>query len=172
MIIRTNPPYGSHNLAVYVNGQRKAATTAPGAHKVYPFGIGNQSQNGRNQEKRGFDGILDEARVFNVEKDDTWAKLDYESQREGSKFVEFGPIKTSLVNRHFSQTNTNPHTVRIFNPAGRLMMTLHPDPSRMVTWDTSARNTLTGLFLVQMHFPGGEIEECKRAFALQRRHLK
>jgi len=47
--------------------------------------IGNQSQ----FPDRGlaWDGILDEARVYNVPKNEHWIKLDYESQREGQHFL-------------------------------------------------------------------------------------
>ena len=32
-----------------------------------------------------------EARILNVLKDANWAKLEYESQKEGQKFLTFGP---------------------------------------------------------------------------------
>jgi hypothetical protein len=51
-------------------------------------GIGNQSQ--FPEKGRQWDGWLDEARVLNVAKDDQWLKLDYESQKEGSKLLVFG----------------------------------------------------------------------------------
>lgn len=54
----------------------------------HPVGIGNQTQ--FPEKGRQWDGWLDEARVFNVVKDDHWLKLDYESQREGSKLLSFG----------------------------------------------------------------------------------
>jgi hypothetical protein len=54
----------------------------------HPVGIGNQSQ--FPEKGRQWDGWLDEARVLNVAKDDDWLKLDYESQKEGSKLLSFG----------------------------------------------------------------------------------
>jgi hypothetical protein len=54
----------------------------------HPVGIGNQSQ--FPEKGRQWDGWLDEARVLNVAKDDHWLKLDYESQKEGSKLLVFG----------------------------------------------------------------------------------
>jgi hypothetical protein len=42
---------------------------------------------------RFWDGVLDEARVLNQPKDAHWIKLDYESQREGSRLVSFGPVE-------------------------------------------------------------------------------
>ena len=41
--------------------------------------------------KREWDGILDEARVLKVARDANWVKLEFESQKEGAKFLSFGP---------------------------------------------------------------------------------
>jgi hypothetical protein len=54
----------------------------------HPVGIGNQSQ--FPDRGRQWDGVLDEARVIGAVKDEHWIKLDYESQREGQRFVTFG----------------------------------------------------------------------------------
>jgi hypothetical protein len=75
---------------LYVNGVLDKADTfdvnwVSGDH---PVGIGNQTQ--FPEKGRQWDGWLDEARVLNVPKDDHWLKLDYESQREGSKLLSFG----------------------------------------------------------------------------------
>jgi hypothetical protein len=62
-----------------------------------PLGIGNQTQYldpKYVKEKRSWDGLLDEARVLSVAKDANWIKLDYESQKEGSKFLSFGATMT------------------------------------------------------------------------------
>ena len=81
------------NARIYVNGVLdKEATFADiewtsGDH---PVGIGNQSQ--FPQRGRQWDGMLDEARVLNVPKDEHWIKLDYESQRTGQKFYTFGDV--------------------------------------------------------------------------------
>jgi hypothetical protein len=56
----------------------------------HPVGIGNQSQ--FPQRGRQWDGMLDEARVLNVPKDEHWIKLDYESQREAQRFYTFGAV--------------------------------------------------------------------------------
>ena len=58
----------------------------------YPVGFGNQSQ--FPEKGRWWDGLLDEARLMEVVKDDHWIKLDYESQREGQQFLTFGKTKT------------------------------------------------------------------------------
>ena len=94
MIMRKNGPYASNNLVLYINGQRAAGTTAGGGHVDLPFGIANQSLRGRERDKKGFNGVLDEVRVMPVERDANWAKLDYESQREGSTFLKFGETTT------------------------------------------------------------------------------
>ena len=54
----------------------------------HPVAIGNQSQ--FPEKGRQWDGVLDEARALDVAKDDHWVKLDYESQKEGSKLLVFG----------------------------------------------------------------------------------
>jgi hypothetical protein len=92
MIVRTNGPYASNKLDLYINGVKVAGTTAAGAHRRFPFGIANNSQNGRTRSQRGFDGILDECRVYKVEKNANWAKLEYESQKEGSNLLSFGTV--------------------------------------------------------------------------------
>jgi hypothetical protein len=48
--------------------------------------IGNNS----SSMGRSWDGYLDEARVMKVVKDANWVKLEYESQREGQKFLTMG----------------------------------------------------------------------------------
>jgi hypothetical protein len=75
---------------LYVNGVLDKSDTfdvnwISGDH---PVGIGNQTQ--FPEKGRQWDGWLDEARVLNVPKDDHWLKLDYESQKEGSKLLVFG----------------------------------------------------------------------------------
>jgi Concanavalin A-like lectin/glucanases superfamily/Domain of unknown function (DUF2341) len=78
---------------IYVNGVLEKADTfdvnwISGDH---PVGIGNQSQ--FPEKGRQWDGILDEARALNVSKNDDWIKLDYESQREGSKLLIYGKLE-------------------------------------------------------------------------------
>ncbi|HET7722964.1 MAG TPA: DUF2341 domain-containing protein, partial [Acidimicrobiales bacterium] len=75
-------------LILYVNGVQEATISANEAWKsdaTRPVSIGNNS----SALRRAFDGLLDEARVINVAKDANWVKLDFESQKEGSKFVSF-----------------------------------------------------------------------------------
>ena len=74
---------------LYVNGKLEMVDKYPedwtsGDH---PVGIGNQSQ--FPDRGRQWDGLLDEARVMNVSKDQHWIKLDYESQREGQELLKF-----------------------------------------------------------------------------------
>ena len=75
-------------LTLYLNGVQEITVTSGGwkSDPQYPVGIGANSQVGG----RTWDGYLDEARVMNVSKDATWAKLEYESQREGQKLVVYG----------------------------------------------------------------------------------
>lgn len=75
---------------LYVNGklEKTEKFDTPWKSDDHPVGIGNQSQ---FPEKGGryWDGILDEARVIGKVKDAHWIRLDYESQRPGSRLLEF-----------------------------------------------------------------------------------
>jgi hypothetical protein len=76
------------SIKYYVNGKLEAMLTAAEAWKsdaTKMVMIGNNS----SSLGRAFDGLLDEARLMNVPKDEHWAKLEYESQREGQKFLTF-----------------------------------------------------------------------------------
>jgi hypothetical protein len=76
-------------LTLYLNGVQEATLTADEDWKsdaTRPVSIGTNS----SKIERAFDGLLDEARVLNVAKDVNWIKLDFESQKEGSKFLSFG----------------------------------------------------------------------------------
>jgi hypothetical protein len=75
-------------LSFFINGKMVAGTPSTGTMSPHPLGIGQQSQ---YDEKRQWDGLLDEARILSVEKNADWVKLDYESQKEGSTFLTFGP---------------------------------------------------------------------------------
>jgi hypothetical protein len=77
------------NLTLYVNGARDAGTGNGKRTSPHPFGIGQQTQS--LMGKREWDGILDEARVAKVARDANWVKLEFESQKDGSKFLSFGP---------------------------------------------------------------------------------
>jgi concanavalin A-like lectin/glucanase superfamily protein/uncharacterized protein DUF2341 len=79
-------------LTLYINGAQEATLSEPEMWKsdaMKAVSIGNNSSN----LKRAFDGLLDEARVLNVSKDANWVKLDFESQKEGSKLLVFGETK-------------------------------------------------------------------------------
>lgn len=58
----------------------------------YDVGIGWQSQ----YKGRWYTGNLDEARVNNMPKDVNWVKLNFESQKPTSKFLEFGAGSTAI----------------------------------------------------------------------------
>jgi hypothetical protein len=77
-------------VRLYVNGvlDKEEIFNVPWRSDDHAVGIGNQSQ--FPDKGRQWDGVLDEARVLNVVKDEHWIKLDYESQREGLKFLTFG----------------------------------------------------------------------------------
>jgi hypothetical protein len=80
-------------VRLYVNGvlDKEETFAVPWRSDGHAVGIGNQSQ--FPDKGRQWDGVLDEARVLNVVKDEHWIKLDYESQREGQKFLTFGKVE-------------------------------------------------------------------------------
>ena len=85
--------YEEPSMKLYINGELNASESAgPWNKGDHDLGIGNQTQHlgGRRQ----WDGILDEARVMQVARSPSWAKLDYESQREAATLLEFGEIRT------------------------------------------------------------------------------
>jgi hypothetical protein len=79
----------------YVDGKEEDMKGVATRADFKPLGIGNQTQYLMNAgEKRSWNGTLDEARVLTVAKDGNWIKLDFESQKEGSKFLVFGETQT------------------------------------------------------------------------------
>lgn len=61
-----------------------------------PLVIANQTQ---GDTQRWWDGLLDEVRVTNGARSTDWIKLDYESTKEGAKFLTFGATSTGFVRR-------------------------------------------------------------------------
>ena len=83
------------SMKVYINGKLNSMQSAgPWNKGPHPLGIGNQTQalGGRRQ----WDGMLDEARVMQAVRTLGWAKLDYESQREGQTLLKFGETQTKM----------------------------------------------------------------------------
>ena len=79
------------SMKLYINGKLNASESAgPWEKGAHDLGIGNQTQHlgGRRQ----WDGILDEARVMQGVRTESWAKLDYESQRESPTLLRFGEV--------------------------------------------------------------------------------
>ncbi len=80
--------FDAPKLTLYLNGVKEVSIDG-GTFKsdsTYPVGIGNNSQ----IPSRSWSGYLDEARVMGVSKDQTFAQLEYESQREGQKLLTIG----------------------------------------------------------------------------------
>lgn len=84
------------SIEMFINGKsvNKITDNAKWSIGLHTVGIGQQSQGNRPSY---WDGILDEARVVDGIKDQNWITLDYESQKEGSKFLEFGPVSTTAI---------------------------------------------------------------------------
>jgi len=82
--------YEEPSMKLYINGKLNATESAgPWEKGAHDLGIGNQTQH-LEKGRRQWDGILDEARVMHGARTDSWAKLDYESQRESPTLVHFG----------------------------------------------------------------------------------
>jgi biopolymer transport protein ExbB len=82
------------SMKLYINGKLNASESAgPWTKGDHDLGIGNQTQH-LEKGRRQWDGILDEARVMQVARTASWAKLDYESQREAPTLLKFGETQT------------------------------------------------------------------------------
>jgi len=81
------------SMKLYINGKLNASESAgPWEKGAHDLGIGNQTQH-LEKGRRQWDGILDEARVMQAVRTESWAKLDYESQRESPTLLRFGEIR-------------------------------------------------------------------------------
>jgi hypothetical protein len=83
---------------LYMNGVRVAGGGAANRADAKPLGIGQQTQYldpvAHVNEQRSWEGILDEARVMNKVVSADWIKLEFESQKPGSKFLVHGMTQT------------------------------------------------------------------------------
>ena len=85
--------FAEPEMKLYINGVLNASASAgPWNKGEHDLGIGNQTQvlGGRRQ----WDGVLDEARVIQGARSASWAKLDFESQREAPTLLKPGPVRT------------------------------------------------------------------------------
>jgi hypothetical protein len=81
-------------VTLYLNGVEEASEESDVAFTSgasVPVMIGTNST---FAEGRSWDGLLDEARVMGVSKGPSWAKLEYESQREEQTLVHHGPVSS------------------------------------------------------------------------------
>jgi hypothetical protein len=84
---------GGRAVRLYINGKREGAGNAGSDHGSFgdhAVTLGFSLHKG--VEQRFMDMIIDESRFIKEAKTDDWIKLDYESLREGSTFVTFGPV--------------------------------------------------------------------------------
>jgi hypothetical protein len=82
-------------LTLYVDGKQAASAGSFGKTGMHGFAISHNMQSDKDElkGKREWDGMIDEARVMVGAKDASWVQLDFESQREGTKLVSFGPTQ-------------------------------------------------------------------------------
>jgi hypothetical protein len=83
-------------LTLYVDGKRAASAGSFNQNGPHGFAISHNQQSNKDAltGKREWDGIFDEARVMTAMKDANWALLEFESQKEGSKFLSYGETTT------------------------------------------------------------------------------
>jgi hypothetical protein len=80
---------------LYVNGHiadstaSAAGTSASLSNNYYDLVIGRQS----DDESQWFDGLIDEVRVENRARSDTWVRLCYENQRIGQQFIQIQKVQ-------------------------------------------------------------------------------
>jgi hypothetical protein len=102
-------------VSYYVDGDSAIAWSGGGnwVSGTEPVAIGNNANRARS-----FDGILDEARIQSVARGADWIKLDFESQKEGSKLLKFEGV-TSV----FRAPTLKPGKagLRIYDLSGRLI---------------------------------------------------
>lgn len=108
-------------VRMYINGALVAQGNAAKPHVSYgdwDVGIGNNSQT--KKAKRYWDGMMDEPRVSKLSKTADWIKLDYESMREGSTFITFGPVASTFVKRTLPGYLAPGHaSIAVYDLAGR-----------------------------------------------------
>jgi hypothetical protein len=79
-------------VRLYINGRREGQGNAGSDHGSFgDHAVTLGFSLHKMVEQRFMDMIIDEARFTRDSKTDDWIKLDYESLKEGSTFVSFGP---------------------------------------------------------------------------------
>jgi hypothetical protein len=108
---------GKRGVRLYLNGVREKSGTAGSDHDEdltkgsFPATLGFSMH--KNTPQRFMDIVMDEARFSNVARSDDWVKLNYESQKEGQKFVTFGTVEnlgtgiTGPLNLHAGTVDLN-----------------------------------------------------------------
>jgi hypothetical protein len=80
-------------VRLYINGVREGQGNAGSDHGSFgDHAVTLGFSLHRMMEQRFMDMIIDEARFTRDSKTDDWIKLDYQSLKEGSTFVSFGPV--------------------------------------------------------------------------------
>ena len=146
----------------YINGKLEVTEKDEGAWKTSgnePVAIGNNATRARS-----FDGRLDEARIMGVPKDANWAKLDYESQKEGSTFLTIGTVATGLgeSGRTHLADYARGAAIRRFDIHGRLVATVRSTGDARADAFELARNAKPGLHFDRLLAADGSILQTRR----------
>jgi hypothetical protein len=113
-----------------------------------PVGIGYQSQ----FNARWYDGFLDEARVIKAVKDENWIKLNYESQREGSKLVSIQPATTG-AHKVAGLAAGKPARIARYDLSGRKVAEADAEAARM----SLSRGLRPGLYVDRWYSEKGDL---------------
>lgn len=156
LLVVTDKP----KVSYYINGAHRVTWSSGGNWTAgnEPLSIGNNADRARS-----YDGKLDEARILNTVQDSNWIKLDYESQKEGGKFLAFGESGTGVgadLQRPWSPMAGQ--TIRRFDIHGRLVASILSTGNERADARDLARNARPGVHIDRILAADGAILETKR----------
>jgi len=88
--------YNNHDLNIFINGLEDNSTTANHLyyHTSYDMAIGNDKWGPAHESYRPLNGIIDELRISDKDRDSDWIKTQYNNQNDPLSFMSFGPEET------------------------------------------------------------------------------
>ena len=125
----------------------------------YDVGIGWQSQ----YKGRWYTGNLDEARVLNVPKDDNWVKLNLESQKPDSKWLEIKPTSVGLHRVASPAILRKPLRVERYALDGRLAASVAANGDASLERAALRSGLLPGVYVDRWVGEGGSVLRSARA---------
>jgi hypothetical protein len=129
-----------------------------------PVTIGNNEKTpGSNSRSRSFDGMLDEARILSEPRDANWAKLDFESQKEGSNLLQFA-ASSSLTPKSLAHVLLGAAaTLRRYDLQGRLVAELRSNGDRAADLSALRSASGPGVFIDRLNSEAGVMTTGRQA---------